>query len=179
MRKLRTRIWISVILVGLALLTDGCFGLIDADDHNRGLIVSEYPINNPPKTQLCYEPGLMSSLADSIAKNNIIINSDISLKAYFDNRRYNNLNRYGPGFPCVNFQPESVDFSTYTLLGNYAQGGCDVAFTRSVIRDDNSKKYSYTVTVREAGSCKKLGFSMNWVLVPKLPPGYAVDFRIK
>ncbi|GAB3642928.1 hypothetical protein GCM10027423_35640 [Spirosoma arcticum] len=116
---------------------------------------------------------------DSVARNNIVIDSDSSLNAYFDNRRYTDPNRYSPGFPCTNFQPEPVDFSKYTLLGNYAQGGCDVAFTRNVIRDDTRKKYVYTVTVREAGACKKLGFSMNWVLVSKLPVGYSVDFKVR
>ncbi len=170
--------WITVSLVSLALLTDGCFGLIDGDDHNRGLIVSQYPINNPNQTWACYEPGVVS-LGDSTAKNNIIINSNSDLEAYFDNRRYNDRSRYAPSYPCINFKPESVDFSKYTLLGNYAQGGCDAAFTRSVIPDDNNKRYNYTVKVRQAGLCKKLVYSMNWVLVPKLPPGYSVDFRIK
>jgi hypothetical protein len=40
-------------------------------------------------------------------------------------------------------------------------------------------KYIFTVYVNDKGLCKSQGVSMNWVLVPKLPSGYSVQFEVE
>jgi hypothetical protein len=72
-----------------------------------------------------------------------------------------------------------IDFAAESLLGLYAEGGCEVKFIREVTRLDSEKKYHYMVTVKDCGYCKKLGYSYNWVTVPKLPSGWAVTFDTK
>jgi ssDNA-binding Zn-finger/Zn-ribbon topoisomerase 1 len=73
----------------------------------------------------------------------------------------------------------NFDFNTESLLGLYADGGCEVKFIREVTRIDSEKKYHYKVTVKDCGNCKKLGYSYNWVAVPKLPSGWTVTFETK
>jgi hypothetical protein len=72
-----------------------------------------------------------------------------------------------------------IDFTTESLLGLYADGGCEVKFIREVTRIDSEKKYHYKVTVKDCGYCKRLGYSYNWVTVPKLPSGWTVTFETK
>ncbi len=72
-----------------------------------------------------------------------------------------------------------IDFNTYTLLGLYADGTCAVTFDRYVIRDDAAMKYIYTIGVTDCGNCDALIFGMNWVLVPKLPENYSVEFVVE
>jgi hypothetical protein len=72
-----------------------------------------------------------------------------------------------------------INFNDFTLLGQYASGDCEVKFIREVVRDTNNKKFIYSIKIRDCGSCKKLGYSMNWILVPKLPADWDVEFIIK
>jgi hypothetical protein len=82
---------------------------------------------------------------------------------------------------CAESDPyPSIDFSEYTLLGVYASGGgCDIQFIRRVEERPDAGKYTYTIEVRECGMCDMLRYSMNWVLVPKLPDGWMVEFSIE
>jgi len=80
---------------------------------------------------------------------------------------------------CMGMTLPEIDFNTQTLLGLYADGTCNVGFDRIVLRDDDLKKYTYTVGVNACGMCESLRFSMNWVLVPKLPEDYTVEFIVE
>jgi len=71
-----------------------------------------------------------------------------------------------------------IDFSKYTVLGKYADGGCRVVFDRNVTKNIEKKKYTYTITVIECGTCKELELSMNWVLIPKIEDDFSVDFLV-
>ena len=95
-----------------------------------------------------------------------------------DTATYNTIGlyRYTSKSNCQTATYPIIDFSQYTLLGKYATGGCNVGYKREVTRDDVNKKYIYTVTVCNYGMCKVLRMDMNWVLVPKLPQGYTVEF---
>ncbi len=77
--------------------------------------------------------------------------------------------------PCNS--KDSVDFNTYTILGNEGVGSCRSNFDRDVKIDYANAKYVYTTT---ENSCfcwnKKAAVFSNLVLVPKLPPGYIVEF---
>jgi len=71
------------------------------------------------------------------------------------------------------------NFEKYTLLACFAEGqGCDAAFKRTVLADETQHKYTYTIEVEECGNCSYKIPSMNWVLVPKLPENYTVEFKI-
>jgi len=80
---------------------------------------------------------------------------------------------------CAGSTLPEIDFSVYTLLGLYADGVCNVGFDRIVTQDDDLKKYTYTVGVNACGTCESLHFSMNWVIVPKLPADYTVEFIVE
>ena len=72
----------------------------------------------------------------------------------------------------------AIDFSESTLLGLFAQGTCEVNFTRDVVRIEDENRYHYSVTVGECGDCEKLTSSYNWVVVPILPEGWVVSFEV-
>ena len=80
---------------------------------------------------------------------------------------------------CMGMTLPTIDFNTQTLLGLYADGTCNVGFDRIVLRDEDLKKYIYTVGINACGTCESLRFSMNWVLVPKLPADYTVEFIVE
>ena len=77
-------------------------------------------------------------------------------------------------------KPPEIDFSQKTLLGKYAQGGgCSIDFKKKVYRDDSNKKIIYSIYVIEKGGCAKVGFDGNWILIPKIPSDYNVEFEVK
>lgn len=81
---------------------------------------------------------------------------------------------------CKDFKLPSIDFSKKTLLGKHAIGtGCSIDFIRKVYRNDLNKKIIYSIKVVEKGGCDMAGVSMNWILLPKLPPDYNVEFEVK
>ena len=95
---------------------------------------------------------------------------------------YQDLINYKSSFSpsCTNFVLPSIDFSQKTLLGKYASGGgCSIDFTKKVHKDDSNKKVVYVIDVIEQGMCEKLGFSNNWILIPKIPFNYTVEFQVK
>ncbi len=73
----------------------------------------------------------------------------------------------------------SPDFNKETLLGCFAEGsGCDASFHRTVFKDEAQKKYTYTIEIEDCGNCNYRIPSMNWVLVPKIPDSYTVEFKV-
>jgi hypothetical protein len=81
---------------------------------------------------------------------------------------------------CTNFTLPEVNFSQYTLLGKYTEGsGCSIEFQKKVYRNDTNKTITYVIKVVTDGSCDMLGTSMNWVLIPKIPLNYTINFKVK
>ncbi len=74
-------------------------------------------------------------------------------------------------------QPE-INFSQYTVIGMYAYTEGKGSYYRNVEIDTANLTYDYTITVKTCGECNCLSQNMNWVLVPKLPEGYTVDFTL-
>lgn len=73
----------------------------------------------------------------------------------------------------------AIDFNQYTLLGFYSDQSCESSYDRNVRFDNATQTYIYTLTVYE---CKSGGSGCpdnNWVLVPKLPLNWKVDFDKK
>ena len=81
-------------------------------------------------------------------------------------------------FPnCHDILPPIVSFNDYTLLGIRKCGsGCETIFEQNVWLDEPNEKYIFEVKVEEIGSCEPWRCQMNWVLVPRLPDGYMVEF---
>ncbi|MDD2635971.1 MAG: hypothetical protein PHW82_10775 [Bacteroidales bacterium] len=79
---------------------------------------------------------------------------------------------------CDDYTLPEIDFTSYTLLGKYTVSNGEVKYyEREVIKDKGSSKYIYNIYMK----CKnnnKAAISMNWVLVPKLPAGYSVEFIV-
>jgi hypothetical protein len=73
----------------------------------------------------------------------------------------------------------NIDFSQYTLLGSYIEcgGGQQPLLTRMLEVNDSLKLYKYHVSVRQMDWADVSNlFSMNWVLIPKIPNDYTVIF---
>lgn len=69
---------------------------------------------------------------------------------------------------CDTATAPSIDFENYVLLGKYASGGgCNVDFRRRIYRDITDQNIIYQIDVKTSGWCDMLGYSNNWVLLPK------------
>jgi hypothetical protein len=80
---------------------------------------------------------------------------------------------------CENYTLPPIDFDEKTLLGIFASGGgCDVDFQREVFRDDNNKEIIYNIKIFSEGTCEAIFSSMNWILIPKIPEDYEVEFSV-
>lgn len=71
----------------------------------------------------------------------------------------------------------AIDFFSYTLLGLEVSGSCETKFIREVMRSNDGAHYK--VTVKSCGTCKKMSYSYNWVLIPKIPDNAVVTFEVK
>ena len=150
--NIRVVIIISILFLGGCSKSPLCWG----DNKNKGLIVSDVIIN---------QPGCCDH--DTVTENKHIINSEEEYYNLFDDIMY-----------CDSSDLPQVDFKKYTMLGQYASGGCEVKFIREVTNDEKTHEYLYTITVRDCGACQVHVSSMNWVLVPKLPENYTVRFEL-
>lgn len=84
---------------------------------------------------------------------------------------------YPDGGPLYG-NPE-IDFNTYTLLGARIEGGgCsgpEIDLLEAII-DAEQMKYVYRIHIIWHGSCEMALYGLVWVLVPRLPEGYTVEF---
>jgi len=104
----------------------------------------------------------------SYSKEEQIITSD-SLNIFGFVVSFDNGETYNP-----------VDFSQYSILGKYAAwDGCMAFFDRNVTKDAKKKKYIYTIRTISCGNCMLGGGSSNWVLIPKIEDGFAVEFVVE
>lgn len=75
----------------------------------------------------------------------------------------------------------SLDFNRWTLIGRRFRipGGCssgDNPFIIIVSQDSHRRIYRHTV-ITGVGPCAGDANPKSWVLVPKLPAGYQVEFE--
>lgn len=92
-----------------------------------------------------------------------------------DSSYVNTFNNSVPNISDCSLPP--VDFNSYSLLGYYASGACEVKFIREVTKIDSEKRYHYSIIIKSCGACKKESYSFNWVTVPKIPEGWTVTFE--
>jgi hypothetical protein len=81
---------------------------------------------------------------------------------------------------CASVAYPQIDFSEYSLIGvsQSIPRGCSsgiAPFIIQVIRDDRQKVYRH-LTINARGLCAGAPRHQSWVLVPKLPTGYKVEF---
>ncbi len=93
---------------------------------------------------------------------------------------YNNLIEILDSPECEQFSLPKIDFSQYALLGKSVKAtGCEREFIREVERADGTKKILYKIDVKERGFCKLLAIKNNWILIPKIPSGYKLEFFVR
>lgn len=82
---------------------------------------------------------------------------------------------------CMNQSLPVVDFTNFTVLGKYSVGSCGAYdYSRSIWRDDEEKIIVYSVYSKERMflACSGPGTqSMNFVVIPKIPSDYKIDFK--
>jgi hypothetical protein len=81
---------------------------------------------------------------------------------------------------CDSAKLPKIDFSKYSLLGKLTiTSPCD-KINREVLLDSINKKYVFNINIQHTQeSCIYIAVpNMNWVLVPKLPIKYAVEFNV-
>lgn len=140
--------------------------LKDGDSGNSGIIVSDFNFGE------CFNN---YGSPTAFGENEYVISDDSTFQSLALALRYDFVNRP----ECKIAVPVVIDFSKHSLLGKNADGDCQAYFKRKVERDDLNKQYIYTIEVKSCGICKRLQYSMNWVLVPKLPQGSTVKFEVK
>lgn len=104
-----------------------------------------------------------------ITNNNVVINDQDAYKKMFSDSLAALYNVTWP----------EVDFTAYTLLGASVGGSCEIKVNREVVRSDNEQRYNYILKVKDCGICQKYNIRQEWVLVPKLPQGWNVNFKVK
>lgn len=73
-----------------------------------------------------------------------------------------------------------IDFAKYGLLSKLTQGGCcSDSYDRRVYRDSSAKIIIYEILVEYEGACEMLCGNFNWVLVPRIPEDYTIEFVVK
>ena len=73
-------------------------------------------------------------------------------------------------------QFNQVNFNDYTLLGKSIWTKCKTKVLRDLAINTVEKKYIYTITAKECGNCPEENRIDSWILAPKIPSGYSVDF---
>ena len=107
---------------------------------------------------------------ESISEEKVVINDQNTFQELLDTTFQNNGS-------CDTTNLPSIDFTQYTLLGTFRDAsGCTQEFIKNLYIDEDNQKYVYNVTVEEEGGCLPYVTSMNWILAPKLPEGYTVEF---
>lgn len=133
------------------------------DDENKGIIEKYYNVHDFP---MCIETYVNEH-------ETLIVISSVELLSITDSNCYN-LPEAG-----YSLYPPEIDFNQYSLLGFWSTGQCEANFIREIIKNETDKKYTYTITVKDCGTCKSMRYDANLVLVPKIPDGYVVDFILE
>ena len=145
--KITFHILLTLILLNGCSKSPKCWG----DDKNKGIIVKDVNFG--------------SACMIHFVDQKFVIKSQEKLDSLYQAET------------CSQLKKPSIDFEAYTLLGQYVTaGGCEFKTIKEVEKNEDAKTYKYIVTVKSCGLCKMKMFNMNWILVPKLPDDYTVEF---
>ncbi len=107
-------------------------------------------------------------------KEDVLINTDSAYRAFEDSIRMSHVNKN-----CDTAHLPSIDFNDFTLLGKLTSGGgCNADYSRYIIKNDQTKTYTYHIKVEYDGLCEMLIFNWNWAIVPEIPENYKVVFEV-
>jgi len=115
--------------------------------------------------------GLCFSGFPADSDEEVIIRDQEAYAEYFDKRSDSD---------CDTAALPQIDFSNFTLIGKYTQGGgCDVSYDRKITDNEIELKIIYTIKPEYGGQCYMLITNMNWALIPKLKKNYEVEFIVE
>ncbi|GAB3331715.1 hypothetical protein GCM10027299_37620 [Larkinella ripae] len=78
---------------------------------------------------------------------------------------------------CCNGTLGAVNFNENDVIGlSTVNQGCSSSYQRDVKRDDAAKRIVYTVTERYCRKCSPVDGQGNFVVIPKVPGGYTVEY---
>ncbi|MGV3559019.1 hypothetical protein [Larkinella arboricola] len=78
---------------------------------------------------------------------------------------------------CCNGHLGAVNFNESDVLGlSTVNRGCSSSYQRNVRRDDANKRIVYTVTELYCKQCSPTDGQGNFVIIPKVPGGYTVEY---
>ncbi len=143
-------LFVTILATGICMScskSPKCWG----DNENKGIIENAIRIACEPATE----------------QQEFVITNDTTYEQVFTNPSTGQLKCALP----------TIDFNSSSLLGLYITGSCEVKYIREVNRKDNTQTYHYKIVVKSCGTCKKEGYSFNWVTVPKIPDGWHVTFE--
>jgi hypothetical protein len=135
----------------------------------------------------CEKPFCNEKPTDEIAGIVIRVLGDQTYSAY-DPERGEDLARFGIHITtdaqyrrvfayCCAARLDSLNFAQYDILGlSTVNQGQQSTYLREVHRDETNKKVIYTVTERYCKRSSPVEGQGNFVLVPKLPSGYSVEY---
>ena len=82
---------------------------------------------------------------------------------------------------CADYTLPPIDFSRKTLLGHYSSiSGCNAFYERELLANPKDKTYTYSIQVTSEKTCSEPSIieHYNWIVVPKIPEAYNVDFEV-
>lgn len=135
----------------------------------------------------CEKPFCNEKPADEIAGIVMGVVGDHTYLAY-DTERGEDLSRFGIHITsneqyrrvfsqCCAASLDSLDFTKYDMLGlTTVNKGQHSTYLREAHLDETRKKVVYTVTERYCKRSSPVKGNGNFVLVPKVPPGYSVEY---
>ena len=137
-------------VVSISLLLLGC----NEDDYNDITDMCMFP--NFQEYE-CFEQPFRNEYDE------LVIEDNAAFHAYIDS-----LGAYRNSKMCDTTEFPSFDFENYVMLRKFASGGgCKIQFKRKVLQDFANLTITYLIEVKTSGKCDKLGFSNNWVLIPR------------
>lgn len=83
---------------------------------------------------------------------------------------------------CAGYTLPPIDFSRKTLLGHHTSiTGCDIFYERELLANPKDKTYTYSIQIKSEKSCSEFAIidHYNWIVVPKIPEAYSVNFEVK
>jgi hypothetical protein len=128
-------------------------------------------------TANCEFPGILSScFSPGNYENDEIVFRNKEQYQYYENI----IRAHPANVNCDTAKLPEIDFEKFTLLGKETHGGgCGVKFEREVLKDTKNKKIIYKISVEYIGPCYMLFVSYNFVLVPKIPADYEIEFQVE
>jgi len=106
---------------------------------------------------------------------------EIVIREIEEYEEFGEIIRFYPENPdCDTANLPYIDFENYSLVSKFNCGsGCSAEYNRKIFEDIENRKIIYEISVTYYGLCDMLLGSRNWVLIPRIPDDYSVEFKLK